>query len=303
MVAALLASACGGGGGDVPDTPPTAEEIAEAEAAPIYFDPALTRPRCPVRVNAEQYPAPDLLGVRLGMTRAEAFGVVFCDDRREFNVETQNTFFNVNTNGETLGPQSIKLSDGARRACTPEERMSFIGDTTCRYNTHVQENITQTINLLTPGLPGQERVMGIWRSQTFTENPPTFEATVASLVQRFGEPGITNDSGGESASYVWGWDTAGTAMTSANPQLQACRNINSTFRNLSWSPDCGLTVVATVRRSSSNAGLAASYSVGMVNQQVLYQVGEAVEQHFTAQRDAAQQQELERAKGASAPEL
>lgn len=318
-LAALVLASCGQGGegtaGDVPATPPTEEERQAAEAEPIYFDPALTRPNCPARVDVAQYPGPELAGVRLGMTRAEALAVAYCE-RRDFHVQTSDQYLGVNTRGEVLGPQTITLQDGTRDQCTFDEGTAFAGmhGQRCAIGAWSIEGGTQTIHIATPGRPGQERVMGIWRSQTFKENPPTFDATVASLIERFGQPSLRQDMSeydlarhpedSTHSMLYWAYNTAGAAISAANPQLQCANNLKASYDGRqSWADNCGLTIVAKVTRASANRDLAASYDVGMMNQQVMYRFGEAMEQHYVQIEEAARREALERAKGASAPDL
>jgi hypothetical protein len=320
---AMAVAACSPGGAtasnEAPATaaPPTAEQVAAAEAAPVYFDPVLAKPRCPPQVESSKYPGPELAGLRLGMTRDEAVAVAYCD-RKEFHVETER-FFKLDTQGEELGPQDVTLRDGERSQCSmSDSQASRPGH--CRYGEWRIRFWTQAIRLATPGLPGQERLLGIWRHQRFEEAPPTVEATVGSLIERFGQPGrigalygdaLSLDdvkSGGRSGEKIelyWVWDTSGAVTTAANPQFRDCAgNLNAEFlESQKWSSECGLTVVAMLTRSEKNPAIASSYDVGLMNQQVLWQVNEAMEQHYREVEQKAQQDEVDRAKSAAAPDL
>jgi hypothetical protein len=316
-LAALMLAACGQGGGGTGDVhadaavvEPSAEQRAEAEAAETYFDPALTRPRCPARVDTAQYPGPELLGLRLGMTRAEAIAIAYCE-RRDFHVDTNNRFFSIDTRGERLGPQTITLRDGNRHQCTVEEVMGGLGVERTRgcgreVGAWVYKDTKQIIHIVTPGRPGQERVMGIWRTEEFGDNAPTTDATQASLIQRFGEPSLRSEQTYSRQVFLyWVYDTAGALMTSTNPQTRECaQNIAPGYRaEQRWSSNCGLTIVGVVRGAESNPAVASSYHIAIMNQQVMHQLGAAMEQHYAQAELAAREAEVERAKGAAAPEL
>jgi hypothetical protein len=169
-------------------------------------------------------------------------------------------------------------------------------------------------------LPGQQRLLGIWRHQRFEENPPTVEATVASLIERFGTPARIGDlygdvlslddikngeRRGEKIGLHWAWDPSGEAYTAASPKFRDCaEKLNAGYAESQyWVPDCGLTIVAKVERSDDNPAIAASFDVGLMNQQVMWQVNQAMEQHFKDAELKAQQEEVERAKNAAAPDL
>jgi len=307
----------GGASGDVPAEPPSAEQRAAAEAADVFFDPALVRPNCPARVDAAQYPEPELVGLRLGMTRAEALAVAYCP-RREFHVETYNRFLRLDTRGEELRPQRITIHDGVHVTRRETSRMVYLEDDERDRPTLTQSigarpisEASQVIQIATPGIPGQERVLGIWRQQRFDENPPTYEATITSLVERFGQPGrdehLQSNSSefGDSSHLYWAYDTSGAPMTATNPQFRRCtENLRPTYSvEQRWSENCGLTIVAYVQRGIDNRDLVQSYSVAIMNQQVMFQAATAMRQHYLAAAQAEREAEVERAKGAAAPEL
>ncbi len=313
IAVAIVLAACGRGGaqnGDVPDLPPDEAQVAEAQAQPILFDPALTRPRCPARVDLTQYPGPELAGLKLGMTRADALAAAYCE-RQQFHVETTASYFELNTRGEQLAPQTILFRDGQRYRCGDQEAFEEgpVVMRDCPLGEYRVRNTTESIFVATPGLPGSERVLGIWRGQTFGANPPTVEATIATLVQRFGEP--TERKNNHIADYrqgvrlSWLRDANGAALTSGSTSAGRCdHNLNPGYQDgQTWANECGVTITAIVWPSTTNRDVAESYQVVLADQHALWQTGVSMQQHYADAEAATRAQETERARNAQAPDL
>lgn len=307
----LLAAACGGS--EQADRAETGSQLAEStqqasasgELSPL-FDGQLQRPRCPAR--ASRLTGPDVIGVRIGMTRDEALAAVFCP-RDEFNVLASTQWLNVQTHGGQLGVQTIKLQDGRPRRCTEVDQVMggqydrIFGIGCAGGSPYVLPQATQEITLATPGIPGQERVAAIWRYERFEEKP-TVDNTLASFTTKFG-PASNRQETDEGTQLAWVWTPQNTPMPANSPLLSSCVSAVHPARagNVSSVDGCGLTIVAAAYRDDENPVLARSYAVAMVSPVAIQQTHDAMQDHFAQAQQASQQAEIERAQKASAPDL
>src|SRR3546814_2995622 len=68
--------------------------------------------RCPPKVR-DDLTGPDVLGVRLGMTHAEALATMRCALGEDAPVKTEARWFDrLDTNGIELGPQAFTVQQG-----------------------------------------------------------------------------------------------------------------------------------------------------------------------------------------------
>ncbi len=291
LAALLLASACGGGddaakgeaakGGEaqsasasgVPSSDagrdgPAAVESVEAESQAIYFDPALEQPNCNAPVNAGRYPEPEIVGVRLGMTPAEAVAVAHCT-RRSFHVETTQTMMSIGSKKIPAGGLLISMNNAELRELGWQAR--------------------QNIEILAPGPAGQERVQGVWRSEQFRDaaNSPTVTATMSSLTEQFGEPTELLDRQ-QGVWMSWVYSPSGERLEGRDAR-RCAPYVMSGYNGVSGAAeDCGLTVKAQIRRTGSYTDVTAGYTVGMANQQALFRARRAMrEQILAREADAA----------------
>jgi len=279
----LLVSACGGGdnaekgktaeadaaqsasdAGDASTREERASASAETAAATpsrgYYFDPSLQRPSCGAPVNAGQYPEPELAGVRLGMTQAEAIAALLCPQVR-FHVEAEMTMMDIPRRQIPAGGRLISLNNAELR------EQGFMA--------------AHTVQLLAPGLAGQERVQGVWRHEEFRDeaSAPAATALIAGFREQFGEPTEIR----EMQQGVWmNWVYSPSGARLEGRDARRCANyVASSYNGVSRAADdCGLTVQAHIRRTGGYTDVAAASSVGIVNQQALFQARNAMREQI-----------------------
>lgn len=298
-----LLAACG----DEPPAPTTAASPAAAaasEAAPAATAPAggtadeaapaVAQVACPPSV--QERAGPDIIGLKLGMKRDEALNVVLCHNGAA-DVAYEDRWLQLETHGHKLEKQSFTATVGQKKDCRYNDVQCILGDP--------WERVDERIIVASPGTAGNETVVGVWRTQVFPEGQMiAFDDALAALSQKYGEPQFQGEQG--SGRNVWRmvrWakDTTGQPFSESNPQFRQCAHaVNPDGQHgQSWSAGCGMTIGAMMKAAPLNPDLVAEMRVGMMDQQALYDYGEALQAQLDEMHAGAREQQLDAAKKAA----
>lgn len=282
LAAALVLVACGGSEGAAVDGAGQAGQVEQGGVADAGDGADEASPDCPPEVR-DGLAGPDILGVKLGMTADEALGTVRCALGEGAVVKTEARWLDrLQTYGVELGTQAFTVQKGDHQAC--DYQRNWQG---CGFGNREWTHVDETIVVATPGVPGKETAMAIWRTQAFRESQmPPLQSVLDALTKKYGEPQMTEASDsprGYSAGYrelQWVSDRAGNPLKAPNPLFQKCRNAISgrgEQTSASWTDGCGLNIRANVLLSGKNPGLAMELQVAMLQQSDLYVHAEATQ--------------------------
>lgn len=300
-VATTALAACGGraadadaGGGDGGgDRGAAADTATTGAGAPAVADGSAAL-RCPAKVRGD-LAGPDIIGIRTGMSADEALATARCALGEDAEVKAANRWLDrLETYGVELGTQSFTVRKGDHRPCDFQREWQEC-EGGLKWG-HVDEIVT----VATPGAPGSETALGVWRTQTFREGAmPPAQALLDALVSKYGPPQIVEDSDqprGYAAGHrdrEWVFDRAGHPLAEANPMFRECRGAVHAHKgdtNARWRDGCGLNVRARVLLSGKNPGLAMEVSSAMLHQGDLFAQVETMQSELQrigqARRDA-----------------
>jgi hypothetical protein len=291
---AVAVVGCSDSGPSKPALPAKASVSQKAAEKPGDGLPA---PKCPAQVDTT-LSGPDIVGMKLGMAREDALNFARCLNKETF-VSFEGTWIQgLRSYGAKLAPQVFVAQVGESQPCkfTSMDEMQKCG-AGHRAWTHVSEKIT----VVSPGVPGREKVLGIWREQHFKPGEmPTADTLLPALVQKYGPPQITQQHQNNWMRMDWLQDASGTPIAQGQRGPQ-CRTISARGNEShSWSDACGLTITAVVVLSPENPLLAKELNVGMLNQQQLYRTGTSLQAQLQEMEQQRRQQEAEQGKGAAA---
>ncbi len=300
---ALLLAACGGGGeasGDYDENGYDGGGDLNAPAATSADSGKAKKPKCPAKVNKD-LPGPDIAGFKLGMTLAEAENAIACQ-MPDGLVTYENAFFStysLNTGAMRLENQMVIAQTGETSECSYG---SYDAMQKCGAGTRQWDFISEKITLATPGVPGNQKVHGVWRTQTWKEGEmPAKAAVLAALTEKYGSyqryEGRDANYFGYINEYNWATDSAGNVLSEAHPLLNQCTNgVNGKGDDhQSWTNGCGMSVTAMVRTFRSNPDVVEELSVGMFDQTALYEFGEQFQNELNEIENKRRTDELEKA--------
>jgi len=182
LAAAALAAACG------KNEAPAAKPARPAAATTTAAAAAEAAPDCPPPKSAA--PAgPDVIGVRLGMTRDEAINVVRCQSPQARLSKSDRWVDRLDTHGQKLGAQQFSARSGVTEPC--DYKKFALGEMQRCEGNIMWKKVTEVVTVATPGVPGQEKVQGMWRTQRFADGEmPTVAAAVEALQAKYGAGGV-----------------------------------------------------------------------------------------------------------------
>jgi len=300
-LALAIALACAGcGKTDAAHAAPHARTAPKAVATAAADKPAdgLPAPHCPVTPDAA-LPGPDVVGLKLGMRAQDALNFVRCRNPDVFVSFEDRWMQNLNSYGIKLGHQMFEARAGDTSACSYR---SMSEREKCGVGNRVWTHLAESITVATPGVPGQERVLGIWRTQHFKPAAmPPVETLMQALVAKYGAAQTTIKSGDGWTRMAWVADAQGTALQPHTQMFSQCSRINARANEAqSWSEGCGLAITALIGSPRDNSLLASEMSVGMVHQQKLYEFGRTLQADLLALDQMRKHKELERAQASGA---
>src|SRR3546814_3655837 len=156
---ALALAGCGDGGVAGSEDARAADPASPDKAVAKAGDDAAAL-RCPPKVR-DGLTGPDVLGVRLGMTHAEALATVRCALGEDAPVKTEARWFDrLDTNGIELGPQAFTVQQGESKPC--DYQRNWQG---CGFGSRELTHVAEVVTVSTPGAPGPETAKGVWESQ------------------------------------------------------------------------------------------------------------------------------------------
>lgn len=305
FLALALTTALSGCGGADPGTAAGGGAGAAPTGAPATAagEDALPRVRCPARGGAG-LPGPDIIGVKLGMTRDDALNVVRCHAPDGHLEMVDRWFDRLQTFQTKLVNQGFSAQIGDSKECTFG---SFEAMQRCGRGRRQWDFVAENVTVATPGLPGQQTVAGVWRTQNFRPGEmPAADAVIAALTAKYGEPqwqaerDIPRLPKGRT-DIEWVTDTAGTPVRDPNPLFNRCaRNVKGrSTEGQSWTDGCGLSITAMLLRSHDNPQMISELSIGMLDQSELYARGERLQSDLQAIEQERQAREVERARSAA----
>lgn len=315
VAAILMTSACSGsseGEGNeaaseeaaAPSGSASAEDVAEEARGDVDCPAKASSPR------AAAAPVDDVVGVRPGMSWDEAANFVMCDNPLLVVAETKSRDFSINTYGAQIRQGFEAKFAEARVEKSGQEILKEMQE----------ENMRRMSNAYTPplqpgqiryfvgtmGLPGQERVVSVAREEYFpAEKLPTAASIESALIAKYGPPATRAEAGPKLIVLGWGYDPIGRRVTETSPLFRQCTNMGaSPDSSTSLSPDCGVTVAATIALSDQNPGLARSLAVASKNGAEGYARLKNTEQALMQSDAARKAEELKKASAdAAQPKL
>jgi len=260
--------------------------------------------RCPAKIKTA-VEGPDIAGLRLGLTRDEALTLARCAQRDGVVVSENRFLSGLNTGAMKLGPQQFTVQSGDTAEC---KFTSFSDAQDCGIGQRVWKHIAETVVVATPGVPGRETAVGIWRTQNYRSGEQPAATTVQqALIDKYGPPQFTQKNEGNRPWVQLWWlrDPSGRVLSEQNPLTGRCPTIRAHgSESQSWSEACGLTIAAMLTMATDNPLLVADLSVGMADQARLYAYGEAMQEEIIALEKQRQEGEARAAsEGAAAPKL
>ena len=294
LVIAVLLTACG------KSEPPKPALPARTTAAKAPDKPGdgLPPPDCSVKVDPA-LPGPDVVGLKLGMPREDALNFTRCLHKDAF-VSFEGTWIQgLRTYDIKIAPQAFSAHVGETRPCK-YSTMDEINR--CGVGNRAWTFVAEKITVVSPGVPGREKVLGIWREQHFKPGEmPTADTLLPALVQKYGQPQFTQQQPNQWMRLDWVQDAAGTPLAQGTRGYGSCRTISARAGDShSWSDACGLTITAMIVLSRENPLLAQELNVGLMDQAALYRTGRSLQAELQAMEQQRRQQEAEQGKGAAA---
>lgn len=267
-----------------------------AQAAPP--NAALPDARCPARVDAA-LGGPDIVGLKLGMTAADALNAVRCRQPDAVLIFQERWVSEVKTFGLRLEKQTIEARSGDTQPCGAK---SFAEGLRCGAGGRVWKSVDESVFVATPGVPGKETVRGVWRLQRFKDGAmPPLEAVVKALTDKYGAPQLRTHDGASGTYLHWIADTAGKPMPSSDRRFRECNGVQARSDGAQrWTEGCGMTIAAQVQGPRSNPQLVQEVHVGMLHQQQTMDFVRGFEAELAALDKARRAQELDKAKSAAA---
>lgn len=292
----LALSACGGGGEDAPAAAAGDDGVEMGETLDDLAEGELD---CPPDVR-EGLAGPDILGVKIGMGVDEALATVRCELGEDAVVKTEDRWLDrLDTYGTALGVQYFTVRQGEHRDCNySREWQECDGG-------QKWEHVDETVDVATPGAPGQEAAMVVWRTQSFRDGAkPAAKAVLDALAAKYGPPQRTDSSddrwAGSSGRHdlTWVLDANGRPMSEANPLFNQCANGVIAAGNpggASWTQGCGVNISARVLLDGDNPGLVMELRTAMIDQTRLWKHVEAMQAALAEAGAARREAEVEAA--------
>ena len=234
------------------ETPKTPEQIAEEVRDNLD---------CPAEIvtkRAEGAPIDDIQGVRPGLTFEEAQNLVLCLDEKY-----------VSKPGETgYSLNAYEYKDKMRKGFVADLKdggniLDSAGHNIMDSNgEYKRENVVPSWEVITLGLPNEERVISVKRNEYFYNNNPTSESTKQALTNKYGKPATinVNDYSGE-ITFHWAYDTFDRPITETSPLYRECaRNFDS-----SLGKECGVRIVAVISAVQENKKLVGGLEISIID--------------------------------------
>lgn len=295
----LLLSACGGGNELADGQEEAGVPLDELEEAAMAGPDGPAPLRCPAKVR-KTLTGPDIIGLRLGMTLEEAMATTRCSLGEDAVVTEEKRWLDrLDTHGVALGTQFFSVEKGSYRPCNFASEWQE-----CR-GKFKWEHTDEIVRVATPGVPGKETAMVVWRTQKFRDGQmPPVDATLEALTAKYGQPQVRENSDsprGYSAGtrdLQWVYDRSGNPLSEANPLFDRCRNgvyAGGENTGASWTDGCGLNISARVVLSGNNPGLVMELHTAMIQQSTTYAYIEGMQAELQRIGNARREAEVKEA--------
>lgn len=309
IVAALAGLLAGCGGGD----PSPAASVAANQAAVASLPANASaeqvaahmrgKVHCPADLPAAPpgTPVDDIVGVRPGLTYAQAANAVMCSNPLLVVTPETNRGFDIQTYGQIIRQGFSALLAEPRVALTAKQAMhemqqEFL-DRQNNAARHLQPGQSRWF-VSTVGMPGKERVVSAAREEWFAKDKnPTVASVIQALTSKYGTPAANQDMGSGDRELSWTYDPQGRPITDSS-----CSGIWSPDQGANLSRDCGVTIIAQVVAMRENPALGRLVQVGVVDGAAGYKLLTDTEtglQAVDAARRAAQVKEAAKNAGAT----
>ncbi len=293
LTAAALV-ACGDRSGSRPAPSAAPPQPAVAQKSTVAPGDGLPPAQCPAKADAA-LTGPDIVGLKLGMRAADALDFVRCRDKQAVLRFERRWIQDLQSFGIPLGEQMFEARSGDSSPC---DFRDFGSSRECGPGNRVWKHVAESITVATPGAPGKERVMGVWRTQRFKSGAmPPADSLREALIAKYGPPQqqITTDPG--RLQLTWLADAAGKPLHPADPRFGECARISGRSEDpQSWSEGCGMTIAASIGLVRDNPSLASEVAVGLLHQQELFSFGHTLQNELAALDQVRRQKELDSAK-------
>jgi hypothetical protein len=148
------------------------------------------------------------------------------------------------------------------------------------------------------GMPGQEKVVQIERTQSFQEGSrPAVADLISALNQKYGQP-QQEDKTSRYNKLIWAFDQSGQPLAKADPRLRECNSIDG-----SWKSTCGLTIVALINNPEQDTALAEQVVVRMTDQAATITAIEAFKQQLASAQSEKINAEIEQTRQSGSPKF
>jgi len=321
----VMAAACGamtgcGSGSGEPASGSTARATStraasaptgNATAAEVARE-ARGKVKCPAKVQssrAKDAPVDDVVGVRPGMTYDEAVNVVLCTHELLVVNPDPSRRFSIQTYGQNLRQGFVARMAKERVQKTSQQILREMQDSAmARGSNRAVRDMSPGESkwyVATMGLPNQERVISAAREEWFEAGRnPTIASVEQALLKKYGNPTKSFNQDQRRRVLLWSYDLRQRLITESSPLYDRCYGTADPDSGTSFSPDCGVVVMAVIGALKDNPQLAESMQVGTMNQAGGYEA-------ITATEQGLQQQEAQRrakavedaAKNSTAPTL
>jgi len=233
---ALVSVSCGN---SEPPKPALPAKAKIANKAPDKPSDGLPAPNCSAKVDAA-LPGPDIVGLKLGMPREDALNFARCLNKESFVAFEGAWIQGLRSYGIKLAPQAFSTYVGESKPC---KYNSMDEMQKCGAGNRAWPHVAEKITVVSPGIPGREKVMAIWREQHFKAGEmPAAEALLPALVQKYGPPQITQQQPNQWMRLDWLQDASGTPIQQGSRSHGNCRSIGARAQDShSWSEACGPT--------------------------------------------------------------
>lgn len=268
--------------------------------------------KCPAKVQTarpKDAPVDDVVGVRPGMTYEEAANVVLCThDLLVVNPDPSRRF-SIQTYGQNVRQGFVARMAKERVQKTSQQILREMQDSAMARGSN---RATRDLNpgeskwyVATMGMPGQERVISAAREEWFEAGRnPTTASVEQALIKKYGTPTQSYLQDNRRKALLWAYDLRRRPITETSPLYRNCQGTANPDAGTSFSPDCGLAVMAVIVAMQDNPQLAESMQVGTLDNAGGYEAITATEQgmeQLEAERRAKAVEDA--ARNSSAPTL
>ncbi|HBM83031.1 hypothetical protein [Haliea sp.] len=290
--------------GDAEVSQPSGDsELFAGASADAPGSDADSPPRCPAKLQKSPN-GPDVAGVALGLPANEALNIVRCH-ARDAVVLFEDRWFeprSFNTHQTKLERQVFVAQSGEHSPC---DFSSYQAMQRCGPGQRSWDFVAEKIRVATPGLPGKQTVVGVWRTQNFPQGAmPSLDNVLLALKEKYGvhqfrgDKTVNNNLWSDRIELAWITDQAGTPLSEANPLFNDCvRNVNGEVdAGQVWRDGCGLSIAATVLTPRANPGVVGQLSVGLLDQSGLYRYQEAMQDALDQIEETRRRAEVDEAR-------